>query len=63
MTEGGSDIIRYGLAGRDDGIIIAMALQFGGMSQELVNRWGKGMGVQWMMGEGRVDLPRLTGEG
>lgn len=26
MTKGGSDIIRYGLAGRDDGIIIAMAL-------------------------------------
>lgn len=26
MTKGGSDIILYGLAGRDDGIIIAMAL-------------------------------------
>lgn len=25
MTKGGSDIILYGLAGRDDGIIIAMA--------------------------------------
>lgn len=26
MTKGGSDIILYGLAGRNDGIIIAMAL-------------------------------------
>lgn len=38
MTEGGSDIIRYGLAGRHDGIIIVMALHFGGASQESVNR-------------------------
>lgn len=38
MTEGGSDIIGYGLAGGRDGIIIVMALQFGAASQERVNR-------------------------